>query len=249
MHEKLYLLERYFEYNENSGLGLFVFTIFIFKFRLCLAGESYLGFFTDAFNYELCFVGEFHFFHSVFFLVSNIVSSFRVLMVNSIGLPSVIFLVNNIVSTFYVLLVNSLFYILRATNCWKMSRMFGSRSWVKRRVSRVVLYFSTCSWCWNYPNKKSIKQEIITRLVKISFKDYTRFWSNLRGDPNSRLAWYSNFPKLSNHPMVHYAASTLKSKQQKKWIQRGLEYPTSSVFRWFIVFRLRSQPFENQTIC
>ena len=58
------------------------------------------------FNYELCFVGEFHFFHSGIFLVNT---SFRVLLVTSIVLPSVIFLVNNIVSTFYVLLVNSLF--------------------------------------------------------------------------------------------------------------------------------------------
>ena len=118
------------------------------------------------FNYELCFVGEFHFFHSGIFLVNT---SFRVLLVNSIVLPSVIFLVNNIFSAFLFCWWIPSFYILRATNCWKMSRMFGSRSWVKRRVSRVVLYFSTCSWCWNYPNKKSIKEEIITRLVKISF--------------------------------------------------------------------------------
>jgi len=38
-------------------------------------------------------------------------------------------------------------HILSATNWWNTSRMFGSRSWVKRRVSKVELYLSTCSWC------------------------------------------------------------------------------------------------------
>ena len=38
-------------------------------------------------------------------------------------------------------------YNLRATNCWNTSKILGSKSWVKRRVSKVVLYFSTCSWC------------------------------------------------------------------------------------------------------
>ena len=204
MHEKLYLLERYFEYNENSGLGLFVFTIFIFKFRLCLAGESYLGFYRCFLTMSCVLLVNSTFSIQGFFLLTQV-------FVFCWWLPSFYLLLFFLLTIFFQLFLFCWwipsFYILRATNCWKMSRMFGSRSWVKRRVSRVVLYFSTCSWCWNYPNKKSIKQEIITRLVKISFKDCARFWSNLRGDPNHRLAWYSNFPKLSNHPMVHKAAS------------------------------------------
>ena len=36
-----------------------------------------------------------------------------------------------------------IFYILRATNWWNTSKMLGSRSWVNRSVSSVVLYFST----------------------------------------------------------------------------------------------------------
>ena len=39
--------------------------------------------------------------------------------------------------------LQKIFHILRATNWWNTSKMFGSRSWVKRSVSRVVLYFST----------------------------------------------------------------------------------------------------------
>ena len=39
----------------------------------------------------------------------------------------------------------TLLYILSATNWWNTSRMFGSRSWVKSSVSRVVLYLSTCN--------------------------------------------------------------------------------------------------------
>ena len=34
-------------------------------------------------------------------------------------------------------------HILSATNWWNTSRMFGSRSWVKSRVSKVELYLST----------------------------------------------------------------------------------------------------------
>ena len=37
-----------------------------------------------------------------------------------------------------------LFYILRATNWWNTSKMFGSRSCVKSNVSSVELYLSTC---------------------------------------------------------------------------------------------------------
>ena len=35
-------------------------------------------------------------------------------------------------------------HILRATNWWNTSRMFGSRSCVKSNVSKVELYLSTC---------------------------------------------------------------------------------------------------------
>ena len=35
-------------------------------------------------------------------------------------------------------------HILRATNWWNTSRMFGSRSCVKSNVSSVELYLSTC---------------------------------------------------------------------------------------------------------
>ena len=153
-------------------------------------------------------------------------------MVNSIGLPSVIFLVNNIVSTFLFCWWIPSFYILRATNCWKMSRMFGSRSWVKRRVSRVVLYFSTCSWCWNYPNKKSIKQEIITRLVKISFKDYARFWSNIiEMEPESQTSLVFKFLKAVQSPNGPLSSFYIKKWKTKKWITVGIRNPDVSGFR------------------
>jgi len=53
----------------------------------------------------------------------------------------------NVLNFPFLLLIKDFFlhYILKAVNCWKMSRTLGSKSAVKSNVSKVVLYFSTCS--------------------------------------------------------------------------------------------------------
>lgn len=53
-------------------------------------------------------------------------------------------------------------YDVRAVNWWNMSRMCGSRSWVKRRVSKVLLYFCTCSWCCN--KERLVNKTLVNKL-------------------------------------------------------------------------------------